>query len=735
MNHPAPKDLKENATEKNSFHWSWSAILAAIVLITLAFRYALPIRDGDIWFHLLYAKYFIEHHTLIPDHTIYSWSPTTGDIIYCTWLSEFILYGIYKIGSLNGLFIFRYFCLVLYVFIAWLFARKVKMASHPLTWLIIFLGMLMSYMAALAKPEIFSYVIMSLLVWNWWHLRTDGDKAWKNCYFFPVLMLLWVNSHGGFVFGFLFLATAGAGEILNGYLCPQFALPKTIKKHLSYALGLSILSVFITPYGYKYPLQLFFSLIPTSENLSFIENVGAYLSPFSGSGNHFGLASTANLAVIVIAFLLFANIKNKQLEWSSILTNLLFAFLFTSFLRTTFYWAPVFAFSAIALLSKSTRLWRCKSLKINTIIALSITSLAFFLGGKAIIDGKCAPQAYAWRGFGIPEAAPVEEAQFIKDNFHVYKLGNSYDQGSYLLWSLWPENKIFIDARHFPYREWVSEYWDFSNGKNIPKFLQKYPCDIWCLSLAAAPKTCLYLYESPEWKLVFFGRAAAIFVKKNIPWNNEKYIVGKSIDTIKNLFTAQSVFNFTLAINDWTTAKRIVKNMEQTFDCETDINHITNFRTLLASIDAYNKRNYQEAAELFTSTSPRIINRNNWVLISSYIHLTGEAWEKNNDQEALRYARKALNLMPYHPHTVFNIAIIEWDLLVNKKITAVDAINIKPGRWREYLKTFAEQTPSNLKLEEYIDVAQKILQGSFNNKRPNLIVPPNTTFRQLKEKN
>ena len=39
----------------------------------------------------------------------------------------------------------------------------------------------------------------------------------------------------------------------------------------------------------------------------------------------------------------------KRVEWSSLLTNLFFAILYTKFLRTTFFWAPVFALSGISM--------------------------------------------------------------------------------------------------------------------------------------------------------------------------------------------------------------------------------------------------------------------------------------------------------------------------------------------------------------------------------------------------
>ena len=133
-----------------------------LVLLTLAIRYAEPVRDGDLWWQMAYGRHLIENRTLIPDHTAFTWTPTESPTIYCAWLSEILLYLLYRVGDLPLLFAFRYLCLLIFVLAVWLQARRLGVASHPLTWLICLLGVLMSQSAAFIKPEIFSYVLMTL---------------------------------------------------------------------------------------------------------------------------------------------------------------------------------------------------------------------------------------------------------------------------------------------------------------------------------------------------------------------------------------------------------------------------------------------------------------------------------------------------------------------------------------------------------------------------------------------
>ena len=122
------------------------------------------------------------------------------------------------------LFAFRYACVLLFVLAVWYQARRVGAVRHPLTWLICLLGVLMSQNAAYIKPEIFSYVFMTLTVLAWLRIKSEGENGWRTCYLFPLLMLLWVNSHGGFIFGAVFLFILGLGEALNLLLSPEEAI-------------------------------------------------------------------------------------------------------------------------------------------------------------------------------------------------------------------------------------------------------------------------------------------------------------------------------------------------------------------------------------------------------------------------------------------------------------------------------------------------------------------------------
>jgi len=711
------------------WHWGWSAALAMIVLVTLAFRYALPVRDGDIWFHMLYGKYFLEHQTLIADHTIFSWTPTTNDTIYCTWLPDIFLYLLHKVAGLPGLFAFRYICMLVPVLGCFLYARKLKIATNPLTWLLCLLAVIMSYTAAFEKPEVLSFVFMTILAWNWWHIRSCGERAWKNCYLFPLIMLVWVNTHGGFVFGAVFLVLIWLGEMINAWLSPLNTLSPRMRKHLTIAMFIAALTTLMTPYGYLYPVQLFFDLLPTEANANYNKKIAAYDSPFSFEDTYL-FTMGADTVIVLLLFLYLRNFKKT--EWSSLLTNMVFAFLYTRFFRTTFYWVPVFLFSGLHLLSLAPVVppkWKHAPSLTNALPKL-VTIVGLLFAGTSLHNSYFKPERYLWMGFGISANSPVTEAEYLKKYFPHARIGNTYDQGAYLLWRLWPENRVFFDARHFPYRDWSDSFFTFSKGSNIREMTQKYPCDLWCIGFQNST-LALGLLLSNEWKLAFYGNNSAIIIRREIPLPEKAPRVNCGIDDIKNLFVALDMLKFATHIGDFETGEQLLAGIGKKFANKTQ-----NYALLWADyyfygIKAYEEKNYAMAAgKLGRITDPPEHIR--YILTNCYQFLTLKAWEQNDLSSALKFARKSLTLAPDNPYSLYNIGVIGWrqERDGGNIATSLPVTGKNSKEWRTSLEKFLQQTQADQDFTLYRETATAIL-GDRQPRPPQLLIPLEPSNRKL----
>jgi hypothetical protein len=710
------------------WHWGWAATLAVITLVTLAFRYALPVRDGDLWFHMLYGKYFLEHKTLIADHTIFSWTPTTNDTIYCTWLPDIFLYLLHKIAGLPGIFAFRYLCMLVPVLGCFLYARKLRIANNPLTWLLCLLAVIMSYTAAFDKPEILSFVFMTLLAWNWWHIRSSGEEAWKSCYLFPIIMLVWVNTHGGFVFGAVFLVLIWLGEMGNTWLSPQNTLSPKVRKHLTIALFVAVFTTLLNPYGYHYPLQLFFDLLPTEANTTYNQKIAAYDSPFIFEDTYIFVLG----ADMVIAILLLLSLRNfKKIEWSSLLANLFFAYLYTRFFRTTFYWVPVFLFSGLYLLSLAPVVppqWKY-AIPFSRKLPALVTIAAILLAGLSLYNSSIKPERLQWMGFGISDGNPVTEAEYIKKYFPHARIGNTYDQGAYLMWKLWPENTVFFDARHFPYRNWSDSFFNFMSGKNIKEMTQRYPCDLWCVG-HLYPDLAMGLLLSKDWHLAFYGKNCAIIIRRDIPLPQDAPRISNDINDPKNITSALDTVRFATNIGDFETAQQIVDAMKKKFFHKTQGNVLRWASYYFDGVKAYEERDYAMAAgKLRLIADPPEYIR--YILTNCFQFLTQKAWIQNDLSTAMKFAQKSLELVPDNSYTLYNIGIIGWRQEKENK-NAQDLLmryrNTK--NWRMFLEQFVQQAKDDRDFMPYKETATAVLHGQ-QSKYPQLLIPPEPINRKL----
>ncbi len=534
-------------------------LLAIVVLTTIVIRFAEPINDGDIWFHLAYGRYFLENHTLIPNHSIFSWTPAENNTIYCAWISEIIFYLLFNAGGLHTLYALRYLFIIIFILLVFPFSMKNQVVFIPIAFLICLIGLLMSYAGLRIKPELFSFILMTIMVWAWFKIKIQPDKYWPLFYLLPIIMLTWVNSHGGFIFGIIFLILVLLGEVLNWIIGTSEKLDPRFRRHLFISTILSSFALFITPYGWQYPAQLINNLIIHPEE--FISHRVILLelqSIFYPHTSYFHFIDYLIVSSIILIILLIAQMRRHRTDWTLLLVNASFLILYIKYLRATYFWAVIFVFSSIYLIKKvsqdDSELLIKKSVKFVT-YSIAFLLLAFF-SVRAQYETFCNPI-----GLNVDYISPEPEAIYIRSNFQNLLMGNDYISGSYLLWSLWPMKKVFIDSRYFPYRKWCDEEYDFEWSKNKEyndSFIKKYNPDLWCVSHNIP--ALQYFIASPDWRLVYYGPSACIFLSKRVPFSQHEHSIADAVYKV-GIYKANTITMFALSVGDFEVAKNIVKTM------------------------------------------------------------------------------------------------------------------------------------------------------------------------------
>ena len=696
--------------------------LGALATCTLLVLFAEPIRDGDLWWHLAYARQMITNRTLIPDHTLYSWTPAAGGRIYCAWLAELALYGAYTVGRLPLLFVLRYAFLFAVFAILVVHARTEGVVRHPLCWLICVLAGFMSYSAGFIKPEIVSYLCMAVMALAWIRMKGRNPHSHYWCYVFPLVTLVWVNSHGGVIFGMMFLGVVAVGEEMNALYSPHCALPVRVRRHLFFALLLTGLALVATPYGVPYPLQLFKALV--TKDPYEMRTIQAYASVFSPGKARLHYDEYFVLAVGLLAVLLARPLRERKLDWALVLVNLVFGALYTAFLRTTFYWAPVFGISALSLLARGPiglrfgPVWRQRAL------AGVVAGVMLFLGGRTLFESACRPVKDRWLGFGISYFNPVEEAEYLREHCAGKRLGHDYNSGGYYLWRLWPEIKIFIDPRQFPYRQWLREYRDFVTGRDRAPLLQRFPADIWSIQYSYK-STLSWFLNDPNWQPVFYGPVAVIFARRSGPG---QVVPGRApgVGDIRNWSQAMQVLAFALNVGDLQGADIVFAGIQRRFGGVLHRDRVADAALLLDGLRAYYAGDYERSAALLTAARDKKLIRSTVLLARCYQQQAAASWRAGDDLEAHRLAVAAMAVDPQGLVSLYNVGVIEWYLA--QQGIPVPERPPAPSQsrrltWRHCLALFAEKArgteaaPARL-----VILAEDILAGAAV-RRPPLLVP------------
>jgi hypothetical protein len=92
---------------------------------------------------------------------------------------------------------------------------------------------------------------------------------------------------------------------------------------------------------------------------------------------------------------------------------------------------------------------------------------------------------------------------------------NAYSYGGYLIWTLYPTYKVFIDGRADVYGDLVEEYQTLKTlGAGTLEILEKYNISLIVIQKGSVLET--YLKENPNWKLIYSDEGSVIYVKNMI---------------------------------------------------------------------------------------------------------------------------------------------------------------------------------------------------------------------------
>ncbi len=226
-------------------------IILGMGLLVMAAR---GVHDPDVWWHLRAGQEIVASHH-VPRRDIFSYTRYGQPWIAHEWLSEVIFYLIFRAGSWAGLMV-AFAGVIAGTFL--LLYRQC--AGRPyIAGLMVALGAMATVPSWGVRPQIFSMLLAAVFLWLLEKARRSDPSQLHFLWWTPLLMLLWVNLHGGFLLGPALMAITLAGWLLEAWLgLTKWPEARARAWRLGAALTACVALIPLNPNGlelYRYPFQ------------------------------------------------------------------------------------------------------------------------------------------------------------------------------------------------------------------------------------------------------------------------------------------------------------------------------------------------------------------------------------------------------------------------------------------------------------------------------------------------
>ena len=539
--------------------------MVATSALFLMYLFSPAVGDTDTWWHLKTGQYIWQQHRLpVPDpfsFTTYMGKPyypgeevTRYFNLTHEWLAQVFLYGSYALGGFRALVLMRALALTLFCALGgWIVYRRTRSFYRAL------LAGLLPWMVVARfggdRPQYFTYVLLAVTILildgapgRWQPRGAPGEEPgspWgrtKRLWLLPPLFLFWANCHGGFFMGWVVV-----GAYLGEDLFLRWRSGKLGKLTPLWVAGLSaILISGLNPNFYRViEVMRSYRLSPLQTQ------IWEWRKPIYWEIAPFTVLLYAGIAVLVCRrrsarpadWLLLAAFGGASLM---AYRNIILAALIGSILIAAYLpkWSPkagwkewllpalgtVPAAMAVypqmpvwysaALVACALLIWRGRFLR-TAEVALALLLVA-----------GCAHELSEGGGFQFrvdDYKVPAAAADFLLEHHIKGRIFNTYGQGGYLIWRLYPEQQVFLDGRALN----ESVYQDSQrmtmnaaavNGKSGEELLKDYRIDVIIMdAFDAVSGTAFYLPAAladpsqKEWKLVFRDVHDVIYLRHPPP--------------------------------------------------------------------------------------------------------------------------------------------------------------------------------------------------------------------------
>jgi len=419
---------------------------------------------------------------------LFSYTEPDHPFINHHWLSEVAFFGLNNVIGLKGLILFKAVILLLSL---WLLFLAVKNKADLWIFLISAMAGIMVWAERTdVRPEIFSYLFLSYFLFAIFRAKYSNQTKWL--YVLPIVQIFWTNMHIYFALGPILLLFFLVERIVN-LKFKIFNLKKEIRIFI-----LTCLATLINPNlisGALYPL-----VVLKNYGYSIVENQNIFFLTDYGVSIRSIQLFQFSLVLLILSF-----VVRKRIAIFELLSGILFSIMAMKMLRNFGPYGLIFIPLTTLNLSKIKLSTKKEMAVLISVCIILISATSYNIKNKVSL--------------AIPTGAE-KAIEFVKNNNIKGPVFNNFDVGSFLIWKMYPDQKVFVDGRPEAYSQ---EFFEniYKPMQSDPQQWKKYSDqyrinyvffdhrDItpWARTFLAR------ISNNPDWEMAYLDDFVVVFVK------------------------------------------------------------------------------------------------------------------------------------------------------------------------------------------------------------------------------
>jgi hypothetical protein len=488
-------------------------VLAVIFLIVVS---CLQLVDPDYFWHLKTGEYIVTNRAL-PSGDIFSYSRFGQPWALHEWLFEILLYAAFTLGGATGVKVLTATLLIIPISVLVRTAQRIS--GHAGIAMGVTLLAVISLIGSIApRPQLVTYACFAAFLSSLLRFKYCREKiSWIRM---PALMVVWVNSHGGFAIGLALLGLFTACEWLSYWAAGKHDPVQRQGLIRLSKVGIATLLVSFASPGFIEQWLFPFRVLGMTANQVITE----WQSP------NFHDLSAQPYLVLAFAFLVSYAYRRRGPDATELLVPAFFMFAGFSGSRHIPLAALVLipftthalaggAIPAVAAAWNDSRIARWYAGQLG---ARELGRSEFFLNWIMLLIVLAvlvdyAPVFQKREQRRASDVFPIGAVDYVLEHGITGNIFNSYDDGGYLIYRLAPSRKVLIDGRADVYGDrFIADFVDIYSGKaNWKNKFDKLSID-YAIVAKDAPVRQL-LRTDPAYQEVFFDQHYAVLLRNPPP--------------------------------------------------------------------------------------------------------------------------------------------------------------------------------------------------------------------------